>query len=334
MIALVVDAAPRWRRTVSILLVVLGIASGQAQAAISKDSDAGGPAGVYVELAGQYVGSVFKASGGYPVAEVVEQHLGAEASTKKHVATLKKPSLNIEFGAGMTPSWYEWVAGAVAGNQQPRDMAVVRVNSMGSIIDRLVIREALITTVELPAFSRASKDYVAFKVAIVGASSFRQKLKGKGPAPWGSRIERRPTLDMFRLELGDLPTDAVTGVALPTASVQLSTAEVGAFREASMSVGRRSIGNLVLTLPYASQAEPYFAWMQSFLIEGKTNDSEELQGSLVMLGADASTELARVDFSNVGLVGLDPVVGESTAPPSIRVELYVEEMTVDFSGLR
>jgi hypothetical protein len=93
------------------------------------------------------------------------------------------------------------------------------------------------------------------------------------------------------------------------------------------------IPNLKITLS-ATYAGPWRDWFQSFVIDGKCSDADELSGQIRFLGPDLKEELGKIELSHVGIFGLrtrNEAGGEEVAP--IEAELYVEEMKLSFNVL-
>jgi hypothetical protein len=135
----------------------------------------------------------------------------------------------------------------------------------------------------------------------------------------------------FRFELGDLPCDRVARIDSFTLR-QVVVEDAGGDR---FGPTRRAAGiefpNLKITFS-AADAGPWRDWFQSFVIEGKCSDTDELSGQIRFLVPDLKEELGRIELSHVGIFGLRPATNEANAEgvAAMEAELYVEEMKLSF----
>ena len=69
--------------------------------------------------------------------------------------------------------------------------------------------------------------------------------------------------------------------------------------------------------------------MKTFVIKGNNDDSKEKKGSLTLLSPNRQTELAKIEFFNMGIFRIQPDKAQANADQIKRltVELYVERMT-------
>ena len=92
--------------------------------------------------------------------------------------------------------------------------------------------------------------------------------------------------------------------------------------------------NLKLTISMAD-VEAWEDWHQSFVIDGKrSDDDDELTGSITFLDPSLTKELAEIQLLHVGLISLDTTGPEANQEevPRFTVELYVEEMKFEYKG--
>ena len=224
---------------VSMLLATAPFANAATERALS-----GG--GIFLDIGGQFAGWPASVSGGHTKANVVTVNLGPSAITKKHVSNLEVEDLVVTFGVDMAPVWWDWIStelGDQAGT--PRDMAVVSTDFDYNMMERMVLRDAVIKQIEFPSFDGASKDPAYFKVVISASSSRLEPISGgKVNAPQG--IAKKSLQSNFRFELGDLPTQRAKTVVPPVVSINVVKDEVGQFREPTKQVATKSVGNMTV----------------------------------------------------------------------------------------
>jgi hypothetical protein len=107
--------------------------------------------------------------------------------------------------------------------------------------------------------------------------------------------------------------------------------EVGAFRIPTKHPAKVEVPNLKVTVSMSS-IEAWRQWHQSFVIDGKCSEADEVSGSITFLGPDLKEELATINLDNVGIISLQQSKQEANKEEVARfeVELYVERMRFDY----
>ncbi len=83
-----------------------------------------------------------------------------------------------------------------------------------------------------------------------------------------------------------------------------------------------------------TDAQPWFDWFDSFVVNGNSGDDAELSGKLTWLGPDLKEELASLDFLGMGIYKLDAGGGEANKEniAQFKVELFVEQMKLNLDS--
>ena len=137
----------------------------------------------------------------------------------------------------------------------------------------------------------------------------------------------------WRFELGALPCSRVAKVDSFTWKQSIIKDECGAFREPTKHPAKVEVPNLKLTISSAD-IEEWRQWHQTFVIDGKCADSDELTGSITFLGPDMKEELAEITLDHVGIISMQQAKQEANKEEVARfeAELYVEKMMFNYTG--
>lgn len=285
---------------------------------------------VFLDVGGEFAGWPVSVSGGYTKAVVSEMQDDGTLSSMKHVANFEVEDLEVSFGVEMAPIWWQLVSQALGDRSgEAFDMAVISVDGDGRQVERYVLRQAIVTQVELPIFDATSREPGYFK-AVISAGSSQYDTMGGQPGPQVATSARTWTRNAFRFELGDLPTGRTKSVVPPAISIRLASGSVGSFRETNRTPAGVSVGNMTVALARSSDEGQYFDWMRNFLINGNVSQDDELQSSLTVLGPDLQEQLMTIYFDQVGLVSIDPHLGATDGSQyEMQVELYVERVRLE-----
>lgn len=76
-------------------------------------------------------------------------------------------------------------------------------------------------------------------------------------------------------------------------------------------------------------------WFHSFVIEGNSVESNEMNGSIEFLSPGLQETLGSVELSHVGLISLGPPGADPQAAPEalFTVELYCQNMQFHYGGV-
>ena len=77
-----------------------------------------------------------------------------------------------------------------------------------------------------------------------------------------------------------------------------------------------------------TDAAPWYDWFEDFVLQGDNSDESEKSGQLTYLAANLTDQLARLDFSNLGIfkISTDKAESNSDTIKRIKVELYCERI--------
>ena len=289
-----------------------------------------------LELDKTLTGFVHEAEGGNAYSDVVNEKVGADHFSRKHLGALKWQDISLKVGTGMSKAFYDWIKSTFTpGNFQRHDGAVIAADFSLNELRRVSFSHALITEVGMPALDAASKD--AARMTIKFSPEFtRASAKGGGKVGSTANLKQAKWLGSnFKLLIDGLDCTKVNKIEALVIKQKISENPVGENRDAlQREPAEVDFPSLKLTLSESS-AETWLKWHEDFVIKGNNNSESEKTGSLSYMAPDLKTELFRLDFFGLGIYKLDPdpwVDPPADAIRRVSAELYVEKMTFTYQG--
>ncbi len=278
----------------------------------------------------EMLGFVKKVSGGIIKGEVAVHNLGPENVQKKHLATITHEPFILEVGMCMSAGFYEWIRASFDKGHISKTGEFIACDFDYKAMRAREFIDAHIAEVTIPALDGSSKEpaYMTIKLdpeKIHYKPGDGSQVEGKIDPP-----AKKWLSSDFRFELGDLPCNRVTKI--DSFTWKQNVVEGGRVRDAKATV--IEVPNLKVTISMAD-VEAWEDWHQSFVIDGKrSDDDDELTGSITFLDPSLTKELAEIQLLHVGLISLDTTGPEANQEevPRFTVELYVEEMKFEYKG--
>jgi len=291
-------------------------------------------AGKYgLDIGGSMAGWVWSAEGGHATSDVVSEKLGPDHTIRKHIAGVKYEDVSIQCGTGMSRKFYEWLNASFQHKYQRNDGAIIAADYNYKEHSRLTFFRGLITECGFPAMDAASKDACKMSIKISPESTKQTFTQGGGQAIAGpTDVKQKKWMPSnFRLSIDGL-SDAckkVNKIEALTLKQKVVENPVGELRSYEKEPASLEIPNLVITFP-ESHAQEFYAWHQSFVIDGKNSDGDEKNGSLEYLTPDLKETLFTINFTHLGIFKLTPEKVESGSENIRRVkaEMYCEEIAI------
>lgn len=249
----------------------------------------------------------------------------------KHLSTIEYKEFSFELGlspqcAGM----YEWIKATLDLGHTRKDGAFVYGDFDFNAMSRVDFFDALLTSVQFPEVSGASKDPA--KIKVKGQPSYYRNAPGDGSKlPIGGDTSTKNWVaSNYRLEIGDLPCKHVQKVGALEWKQSFKRNEIGELRDYEVIPTKCEVPDLNLTIS-GQDFDAWSEWHKSFVIDGKCTDTDEVEGSLTYLSKDLETELGRIDFFNVGIYSLKRAAAKSNddALSTFEVKLYCERMAFE-----
>lgn len=288
---------------------------------------------------GEALGFVKSVSGGNIKGEVAIQQTGPNKVMKKHLAGIKHEEITVECGLRMGRSVYDWIQSSFTVSPKAKNTS--RRTRSGEIISAdfdykarraTIFSDAHITQLTVPALDRNSKEPVYMAITLNPQQLRHEKRNGERRTRIKDKKKKQWLASGFTIEMGDLPCKRVAKINGFTIKQKVVSDQVGEMREPTKHPGKVEVPNIKLTFS-VRDASPWEDWFNSFVIEGKCADGDELNGQITFLGPNHKDELGRITLRHVGIISLQPATyhAKKSTVTQMEAELYVEEMKFVFN---
>jgi phage tail-like protein len=287
-----------------------------------------------LELDGNAVGRLFAFTGGAMKADVIESTRGGYV-VNKHIASVRFQDMEFTLGAGMSRSFYNWIADSVSGSYARKNGAVVMLDFDQKAKFRAEFTNALVQEIVFPELDASSHTNGSIKVTI-SPEIIRSKAGDSG-AKVGIYMSAMPPawkLGRFRLSIDGLEKDCrhVTQISSLRIGQKIASDSVGESRGTLKEPGKTEFSNLTINLP-EMYADGFFQWADDFLIKGNNSQSSEKTGRLEFLAA-SSKPYFTIEFGGLGIteVAGPSALREKTNRP-LKISMYCESMKFSAEAL-
>jgi len=280
-----------------------------------------------LDIAGYNVAYLKKFSGLAMEADIAANDLGPDNMQKKHVTNFKWTGGKATVGIGMGRGMYEWIEQSFKKGHQTKDGQFTAADFDYKAQSKIEFFKALITGVTVPKLSGDSKDAAYFDVEF---EPERVKWsKGGGEVINGKlgSAQKQWMCSNFKVEIGALPCTRIASVDSFTWKCAIAPDQLGGFNEPTKHPAKVTVPDIKLSISYADH-QAWADWAYSWFISGKRHEKDELQGSIVFLAPDLSTELGRINLQQLGIKKFSDDDNEANSEKIKRfnVELYCEGM--------
>ncbi len=263
-----------------------------------------------------FAGPLIEVEGGGVVGEVVPEQPGPDRIGHKHIGNVKYEDIKVVCGAGMAKIFWDWNNTYFAPNKAPtpRSGAIVTFDEDRKFVSGRDFTDAVITELGFPALDAAGNDAarltMTLRPAAVRAGAARKPPKALLAAmrPW--------RVCDYRLKIGGL--EAACG--------RVGRIGALALRRTPGSPLQVEAPDLVATLA-ESDADPFFAWHEDFVVKGRNTQDREKTGTLEYLSPEGVVLFA-LKLDGLGIFRVGPAKDASAGPRPVKVEMYCESMTV------
>jgi hypothetical protein len=287
----------------------------------------------FLRIDGLDAGPLREADGGNPYGEVVLEPPAAGGVVRKHLGGVRYEDITVVAGSGMSRGFWSWLQDMTEGRALRRNGELVAADYNNKEQSVLAFDSALITEVTFPALDASSKENATLAVTLSPEVTRRRKGTGAAASPKLGSRQKAWLASNFRFNLANLPTQRVSRVDSFTIRQPIHETPVGGAREPERAVGALELSALVITLP-ESDAEPFFTWLDDFVVKGNDSADKERTGSLQLLSPDLKSILFELAFQGVGITRItsEPGADGKETVPRVRVELYVETVKLTPMG--
>jgi hypothetical protein len=272
--------------------------------------------------------------------DVVNEAVGPTHVVKKHLAGVKYEDISLAVGPE-TPAMLQWIKETLAQSYQRKDGSIIAADFDYKAKSEMEFFHALISEVQFPGRrrrgerepctsrrrSRRDDPPQARQRDVVHVLSPRASV-AKGalgqPLPAALGLSGPRVARMTRVN------QVVEAIVVKQKVVQDSIGEVRDYQREPQSL---EVGNVTFTVPEVD-AEPFYAWLQTFVVQGQNDDGQEKDGTLEYLAADLKTVLYTVTLKSCGVFKMSPdkVEAGSENIRRVKVEMYCEDIAFDYQA--
>lgn len=276
---------------------------------------------VAVEIEGEQVCWATSVEAGLATGEVVEQALAGGMFMLKQIGAVRYEPIRLTCEAGIASSLFGWMQQILSGVQQPKNGALIAINSQGSVIDRLNFTNALITGITLPALDASSREVGRF---VLELSPERTELVSSRPAGSYQGVSWPAAnwlVSNFRVTIAGLDCTKVAQVDALPISLAVVQQAVGAQPTPTLVPAHLEIPDLTVSL--APPAADFVQWHEDFLIHPTATTRTENHGQLDYLAPGLHDALFSVTFDHLGIHRLTRSYDDSAKMGQrVRVSMY------------
>ncbi len=245
----------------------------------------------------------------------------------------KYEDISITVGATMSDAFWKWIQSTLENKPERRDGALVGYDMDGKERSRRTFQRALISEVGFPGLDASGKGGAFLTVKLSpekltytdGDGSQLRYEEGKDQ----TLKQKKWLVSNFRVEIDRMKSSKAyrySKVEGFTLKHNVITNPIGSEREARKEVGKVELPTLGVTF-IEDSLEEWMKWYEQSVVKGNYEDTN---ASITYLSNDLKTELMRVEFTGVGLTGLEIEKYEAgkEGVAKVKASFYVEGMTL------
>lgn len=272
--------------------------------------------------------------GGGVTAGVATEDPGTEGDPPlKNISSLTFEPMMIRTGISMGNSLYQWIRTTMDQTDIRRNGYIVSVNRDRRATSFRHFNNAVLSAITVPALDTGSKDSAFFTLVLEPREILYKEGDASNRADAIDTAGKKWSCSAFRLQLGDLPCTDVARIESFTIRQVLSPEVKGDFRVSTRMKSSLEIPNLKITFA-PTMIQPWAAWFNEFVIQGRNSQKEELSGTIGFLDS-AGNETGSIGLSQIGIFALSRKRKQEEANNRIShyvAELYVEKMTFNLAA--
>lgn len=289
-----------------------------------------------LEIQRSVAGWLHTAEGGQASTEVVQERLSGGYPVRKHPGNVKFDDITVTCGTGMSRQFYDWLKGSINYSHERKEGSIVSADYDFKEVNRMDFEQGLITEIGFPGLDAASKEPCKMTVKIAPERTSMQ-FSGRSRSLLPNNIDAQKQKlwlpSFFRLKIDGMKAERaskIDALVIKQKVVENSIGEELVFEKEPSQI---DFPNLVITVPEVD-AQPWYDWHKSFVIDGKSDPGQEKTGSLEYLAADRKTVLFTLSFYQLGIIKFQPDKLESGADKLryVKIEMYTERIDFDYKG--
>jgi phage tail-like protein len=279
-----------------------------------------------LELEGTLADLVSSAEGGDPSSDVVVEQLGADLVVHKHIAGVRYSEIAVTCGPEPSTALSQWIDDTLDRRPSRKSGAIVTYDTQGKEASRLSFTNALISEIGFPKLDAGSKDSARLTIKL--APELTRRSAGSGAAAPLQRAAAKKWLPAnFRLTIDGLDCTHVSKIEALSIRQAIVEQAAGSVRDFETQPSHLEIPDVVATMP-ESHASDFYAWLDDFVVKGRSSETDEKNGTLEFLSSDLKHAFFTLDLRHLGIfkLALDQAASESIR--NVTASMYCEEMSL------
>jgi hypothetical protein len=284
-------------------------------------------------LQGVKCGFIKSISGGDISADVINEAVGPDYFTKKHIGGVKYGDFEMQLGFSMSKPVYEWIEASWKQNYTRKDGSIIAADYNLNAKSEREFFHALITETTIPACDGSSKDPAYMTLKYAPEYTRYKKASGKVSGDINGLNQKAWLPSNFRLEIAGLDCTKVNKIEALTVKQTTTTDDIGDGRDYAKEPGKLDFPALKLSFAEVT-AQSWLDYFETFVIQGNNHEDAEKSGSLTLLTANREKPLMTLNFFNMGIYKITPDKSEANDDKIKRVsaELYCERIEMKYEN--
>lgn len=322
---------PQFQRVFTVLAVLFALAT--AHTANAAEDRSFSSNSFFLILDGVQCGVVKSLDGGSIGANVINEQMGSQFYTKKHIGTPVYEPITAQIGFSMAGTIYQWIQNSWITPDSRHGGAVVTLDNRLQPKSEIQFLNALITETVIPACETAGRDtgFITIKFAPeLTRSAAPESIENVDSIARNTQLWQSGN---FKLTIDGLDCSKVSKIDSFTIKQKMVNDQTGDSRGNQIQNGRVEFPDLRITFSEIS-AQSWIDWHKDFVVNGNNGEAKEKNGTLVFLGPNLRDELARITFYNLGIFNLshDKVQARNDQVSRLSADLYCERMEFKVGG--
>jgi len=276
-------------------------------------------------LDGVVCGFVTSAGGGSISAPVVRESAGA--FVRKRLGAPTPEPIELLLDLSLEKPVYDWISESWQGQASTKSGSLIALDADLQATTELHFERAVISATTIPAMDASAETACVLAIQLIPATI---NLEGAaGPVAGLVTKQRTPWLSSnFRIAIDGLDCTKVSKVNALTITSGESSLPNDRSRGPAGTVAAIDCPDVCVV--FAEESSKSWAdWHETFVIQGKNDDTQEKNGSLIFLAPDLQSQLGSVTFSGLGIYRLTREASSAGEPMHVRrtvAELYCQRM--------
>jgi phage tail-like protein len=287
-----------------------------------------------LELDGSHIAGFFRSvDGGGVKADVMTYQMGNAPDQWRQLAKPKYDDLKIQVGMSMSEEFYAWISQFFQGKIERRNGAIIAGDFHYKERARRVMKNMLISEVQIPKFDGGDKAPCYMTVGLVPETvEFERGNPSVDLSPTVQMRQKLWTPNRFEFTINKFEQclTRVTKIESFTIKQQILEYRSGNLRDPWRVPGRVEIPNLTFFLPEAD-AGPLIDHFSKRVLRGAPAPHTRLTGGITALDSDKQP-LCTISLAGIDISAIGPDKSDTTSQDlkQVRVDITCESMAFKY----